>query len=76
MLEYPRRNSIPDRSRHFFLKPSNKYPATKEVEGLTRKPIINHRLAEITSIIDRLLAASKEGHDVWDDVKLVLLLGV
>ncbi len=49
------------------------YPATKKVEGLTGKPIINHRLAEITSIIDRLLAAVEEGHDVWDDVKLVLL---
>lgn len=50
------------------------YPATRKVEGLTGKPIINNRLAEITSIIDRLLAAIEEGHDVWDDVKLVLLL--
>lgn len=57
-----------------LLSEAVQYPATKKVEGLTGKPIINHRLAEITSIIDRLLVASKEGHDVWDDVKLVLLL--
>lgn len=59
-----------------LLSEAVQYPATKKVEGLTGKPIINHRLAEITSIIDRLLAAVEEGHDVWDDVKLVLLLNI
>ena len=57
-----------------LLSEAVQYPATRKVEGLTGKPFINHRLAEITSIIDRLLAAVEEGHDVWDDVKLVLLL--
>lgn len=57
-----------------LLSEAVQYPAAKKVEGLTGKPLINHRLAEITSIIDRVLAASKEGHDVWDDVNLVLLL--
>ena len=34
------------------------YLATRKLERLTGKPIINHRLAEITSIIDRLLAGT------------------
>ena len=48
------------------------YPTTRKVKGLTRKTIIKHYLVEITSIIDRLLAAVEEGHDIWDDMKLIL----
>lgn len=57
-----------------LLSEAVQYPATKKAEGLTGKPIVNHRLAEITSIVDRLLAAVEEGQNIWDDVKLVLLL--
>lgn len=57
-----------------LLSEAVQYPATKKFEELTRKPIINHRLVEITSIIDILFAAIEKGNDMWDNVKLVLVL--
>ena len=48
--------------------------AAKKGKRLAGKPFINHRLAEITSIIDTLLAVVEEEHNVWDNFKLVLLL--
>lgn len=37
------------------------------------KSIINYHLAKLTKIIDRLFAAVQEKHNVWDNIKLVLL---
>lgn len=45
------------------------HPATKKVEGLTEKPIINYCLTEISSIISKLLATVEKRYDVWDYVK-------
>lgn len=40
------------------------YPAIRKFKGLTKKPIINNYLAEIISIIDRLLATVDKGYDI------------
>lgn len=57
-----------------LLQEAVQYPAAKKAEGLSNKPVVNDRMSALTSIIDRLLAAVDIGHNVWDDVKLVLLL--
>lgn len=49
------------------------YFTIKKVKKLTGKPIINHCLVKIISIINRLFAIIEKRYNIWDDIKLILL---
>lgn len=75
-MKYSTKNVISDRIRRclYTFFQTRAISCYKKVERLMKKPIINYCFVKITSIIDRLFAVVEKKYNVWNNVKLVLLL--